>query len=106
MFRFDEELKVYLHREPVDFRLDQWPGGAGGAGAGPGAVRLLRVCVQQSSARPGAGEENFFRFGFTAEEVERVKRDGYRPSNHLAGNDELCEALELVANGQFSRGDR
>ena len=22
MFRFDEELKVYLHREPVDFRLN------------------------------------------------------------------------------------
>ena len=38
--------------------------------------------------------------------MERVKREGYRPATHAAGNAELRDALDLVAGGHFSRGDR
>jgi starch phosphorylase len=52
------------------------------------------------------GEENFFLFGLPADEVTRIKREGYRPENHVQGNAELREALELISSGYFSRGDR
>jgi starch phosphorylase len=52
------------------------------------------------------GDENFFLFGMHAEEVTRIKREGYRPEVHVEGNAELREALELISSGYFSRGDR
>jgi len=52
------------------------------------------------------GSENFFLFGLTAEQVERVKREGYRPAGCLEGNAELRETLELIDAGTFSSGDR
>jgi glycogen phosphorylase len=55
--------------------------------------------------REEAGAENFFLFGLTADEVEHVKRDGYRPADYVAGNTELRAALELIGGGGFSRGD-
>ena len=53
-----------------------------------------------------AGADNFFLFGLNADEVEQVKREGYRPAAYAEGNAELREALELVSSGHFSRGDR
>jgi glucan phosphorylase len=35
--------------------------------------------------REEAGAENFFLFGLTVKEVERIKRDGYRPSDYING---------------------
>jgi starch phosphorylase len=55
--------------------------------------------------RAEAGPENFFLFGLTAEEVERVKRDGYRPAEYIAADPELAAVLNLLAGGAFSRGD-
>jgi starch phosphorylase len=56
--------------------------------------------------REEVGADNFFLFGLTADEVERVKREGYRPADYADGNTELREALDLVAGGHFSHGDR
>jgi glycogen phosphorylase len=55
--------------------------------------------------RDEVGAENFFLFGLTAQEVERIKREGYRPANYIEGNDELSAALRLIGNGRFSDGD-
>jgi starch phosphorylase len=52
------------------------------------------------------GEQNFFQFGLTAADVERVQREGYRPADYVARNAELRAALDLIASGHFSRGDR
>jgi starch phosphorylase len=52
------------------------------------------------------GEENFFLFGLRAEQVERLQRTGYRPADYVAANEELRDALDLIASGHFSRGDR
>ncbi|HTH61211.1 MAG TPA: glycogen/starch/alpha-glucan phosphorylase [Paraburkholderia sp.] len=51
------------------------------------------------------GAENFFLFGLTAQQVDALKRSGYRPSDYVASNDDLREALAQIAQGRFSRGD-
>ena len=40
------------------------------------------------------------------EEVERLRRDGYRPSAFRDADPELADALGAIASGDFSRGDR
>jgi hypothetical protein len=53
VFRLDEALKVYPHREPIDFRLN-----INGLALlvdkalGLGSVRALRLRLQQPSAQP------------------------------------------------------
>jgi glycogen phosphorylase len=71
-----------------------------------GAVTIGTLDGANVEIREEVGAENFFLFGLTAGEVERVKREGYHPATHAEGNAELREALDLVANGHFSRGDR
>jgi starch phosphorylase len=55
--------------------------------------------------REEAGAENFFLFGLTAAEVERVKREGYRPADYVEGNAELRAVLELIRSGRLAHGD-
>ncbi|MFL9963395.1 glycogen/starch/alpha-glucan phosphorylase [Paraburkholderia sediminicola] len=71
-----------------------------------GAITIGTLDGANVEIREQVGEENFFLFGLSADEVERVKREGYRPEDHVQGNAELREALELIAEGYFSRGDR
>jgi starch phosphorylase len=52
------------------------------------------------------GEENFFLFGLTAEEVLETKARGYDPSSVYRANPVLREAIDQIASGVFSRGDR
>jgi len=51
--------------------------------------------------REEVGADNFFLFGLTAEAVERVQREGYRPAGCADTNPELRQALALVASGHF-----
>jgi starch phosphorylase len=71
-----------------------------------GALTIGTLDGANVEMREEAGDENFFLFGLTADEVERVKRDGYRPGACVERNAELREVLELVASGHFSRGDK
>ena len=52
-----------------------------------------------------AGEENFFLFGLTAEQVAS-SRAGYDPHWHYANEPETRAALDLIAAYHFSGGDR
>ena len=70
-----------------------------------GALTIGTLDGANVEIREEAGAENFFLFGLTAEEVERVKRAGYRPADYIAGNNELRAALEMISRGDFSRGD-
>jgi glycogen phosphorylase len=70
-----------------------------------GALTIGTLDGANVEMREEVGEENFFLFGLTAAEVEQVKRNGYRPADHVAGNDELAAVLELIGGGHFSRGD-
>ena len=71
-----------------------------------GAVTIGTADGANIEIREAAGAENFFQFGLTAEEVARLQREAYRPASRITGNDELRAALELIAAGTFSRGDR
>jgi starch phosphorylase len=52
------------------------------------------------------GAENFFLFGLTADEVEHLKSQGYRPEDYYHRNDTLREVLDQIRSGFFSHGDR
>ena len=51
------------------------------------------------------GAENFFMFGLLASEVYALKARGYRPAYYYETNPELRAAIDLIADGFFSRGD-
>jgi starch phosphorylase len=70
-----------------------------------GALTIGTLDGANVEMREEAGAENFFLFGLTEDEVERVKRDGYRPSDYVNGNGELAAVLDLIAGGTFSHGD-
>ncbi|SPB17709.1 glycogen phosphorylase family protein [Caballeronia novacaledonica] len=71
-----------------------------------GALTIGTLDGANIEIREEVGDENFFLFGLSAAEVERVKREGYRPADFVNANQELHEVLEVIASGHFSRGDR
>ena len=71
-----------------------------------GAVTIGTLDGANVEIREEAGAENFFLFGLTADEVEQVWREGYRPESRIENNAELRVALDCIADGTFSRGDR
>jgi len=52
------------------------------------------------------GDENFFLFGMREPEVEALATAGYRPSEYYQADDDLRRAIDLIASGAFSGGDR
>ncbi|MGF6372080.1 starch phosphorylase [Paraburkholderia sp. RAU6.4a] len=71
-----------------------------------GALTIGTLDGANVEIREEVGDENFFLFGLSADEVERVKRAGYRPADYVKDDAELSEVLQLIADGHFSRGDR
>ncbi|MDH3994300.1 MAG: glycogen/starch/alpha-glucan family phosphorylase, partial [Gammaproteobacteria bacterium] len=70
-----------------------------------GALTIGTLDGANIEIREAVGEENFFLFGLTTEEVAAAKTSGYRPGAYLAGNDLLREVIELLGSGFFSCGD-
>ena len=52
------------------------------------------------------GDENFFLFGLTEPQVAELVDRGYHPSAYYETNEDLRHALDLIASGAFSDGDR
>jgi glycogen phosphorylase len=71
-----------------------------------GALTIGTLDGANVEIREEVGDENFFHFGLTAEQVERRKREGYRPWREYETNPELHEVIDLMAAGHFSNGDR
>ncbi|RJR24125.1 MAG: glycogen/starch/alpha-glucan phosphorylase [Desulfobacteraceae bacterium] len=71
-----------------------------------GALTIGTLDGANVEIRQEVGAENFFLFGLTAAEVEETKRRGYRPEEAITANRELREALDMLGEGFFSRGDR
>jgi starch phosphorylase len=70
-----------------------------------GALTIGTLDGANVEIREEVGEENFFLFGLTAGEVERVKREGYAPARCVDADPELRETLDLVGSGALTRGD-
>ncbi len=51
------------------------------------------------------GADNFFWFGMTADEVNKLKFQGYHPRDYYQDNPQLKDAIDLIAEGHFSQGD-
>ena len=51
------------------------------------------------------GEENFFLFGLTVDEVFEMKKAGYKPYRYYENNPDLRKAIDQISGGFFSNGD-
>jgi len=71
-----------------------------------GAITIGTLDGANIEIRDAVGHDNFFLFGLTAEDVERLTTEGYTPRSIYERNPELREALDLVSSGFFSGGDR
>ncbi len=71
-----------------------------------GALTVGTLDGANVEIREEVGAENFFLFGLTVDEVARIKAGGYRPESQIEADANLGAALELIASGHFSRGDR
>jgi starch phosphorylase len=70
-----------------------------------GALTIGTLDGANVEIREEAGPENFFLFGLTEDQVEKVKAEGYRPASYVENDPELAEVLELIAAGRFTHGD-
>jgi starch phosphorylase len=71
-----------------------------------GALTIGTLDGANVEIREEVGAENFFLFGLTAPEVSDLKARGYEPWRFPEENPQLREALDQLAGGVFSRGDR
>ncbi|MDB5922560.1 MAG: malP 2 [Betaproteobacteria bacterium] len=71
-----------------------------------GALTIGTLDGANVEIREEVGADNFFLFGLTVDQIERVKREGYRPPDHYAGHAGLRTAVDLIRDGAFSNGDR
>jgi len=71
-----------------------------------GALTIGTLDGANVEIRDAVGPENFFLFGLTAEEVGTLRASGYNPRSVYESNPELREAVDLIAGGFFSNGDR
>lgn len=70
-----------------------------------GALTIGTLDGANIEIREEVGEENFFLFGMSAEEVQRRQYEGYRPWDHYHGDHELKADIDLINSGLFSHGD-
>ncbi|MEJ2360437.1 MAG: glycogen/starch/alpha-glucan phosphorylase [Gammaproteobacteria bacterium] len=70
-----------------------------------GALTIGTLDGANIEIREEVGEENFFLFGLTAQEVSALKHSGYRPDSFLHNNELLQEVFDSLRSGVFSAGD-
>lgn len=70
-----------------------------------GALTMGTLDGANVEIREEVGEENFYLFGMTTEEVVARRQQGYRPRDHYEQDGRLREVLDLISAGVFSRGD-
>jgi starch phosphorylase len=71
-----------------------------------GALTMGTLDGANVEIREAVGEENFFLFGLTADEVMARQAAGYDPGREIAASPALAEALDFIGAGFFSLGDR
>jgi starch phosphorylase len=71
-----------------------------------GALTIGTLDGANVEIRDAVGHENFFLFGLTAADVDRIRAEGYHPRGVYESNQELRETLDLISDGAFSGGDR
>lgn len=67
-----------------------------------GALTIGTLDGANVEMREEVGEENFFLFGLTTNQILERKNNGYRPQDYINANSELRMAIELIKGGCFS----
>lgn len=70
-----------------------------------GALTVGTLDGANVEIREEVGEDNFFLFGLTTEEVYHKRAHGYRSRDYYHTNAELKLAIDRIASGFFSQGD-
>ncbi len=70
-----------------------------------GALTIGTLDGANIEMREEVGEENFFIFGMTADQVAEVRAQGYNPWHYYNKNEELRQALDMIASGYFAPDD-
>lgn len=71
-----------------------------------GALTLGTLDGANIEIRDEVGTDNFFLFGLDVDGVRALWADGYRPYSLYESDPELRAAVDLIASGHFSGGDR
>ncbi len=71
-----------------------------------GALTIGTLDGANIEIRDEVGEENFFLFGLTANQVEDTKQNHYYPEFIYTHNPELKEVICLISSGLLSGGDK
>ena len=67
-----------------------------------GALTIGTLDGANIEIREEVGDENFFLFGLTADEVAATKRAGYKPAAYVEKSPELRQVSERIGSGFFS----
>jgi glycogen phosphorylase len=70
-----------------------------------GALTIGTLDGANIEIRHEVGQNNFFLFGLTAEEVQEKRAAGYHPWDYYHADPHLREAVDLISSGHFSHGD-
>lgn len=71
-----------------------------------GALTVGTLDGANVEIREEVGEDNFFLFGKTTEEVQATKAKGYNPQEIYEQNEELREVLDFLTSEKLSGGDK
>jgi starch phosphorylase len=71
-----------------------------------GAVTIGTLDGANVEIRERVGEDNFFLFGHTTEQVAELDRLGYHPMSWIEQDPMVRDVLSLIGSGHFSDGDR
>jgi starch phosphorylase len=70
-----------------------------------GALTIGTLGGANMEIREEVGQENFFLFGLTAQEVYDLKSRGYYSRGYYEANMQLKNVIDLIASGRFSPED-
>ena len=69
-----------------------------------GALTIGTLDGANIEIKEAVGNENFFLFGLTAQEVEQ-QRAGYDPAAIIDGDDDLKRVMQMLESGEFSQSE-
>ena len=112
-FPWNYNIRLAQHLIPatdLDEQISQAGKEASGTGnmkfALNGAMTVGTLDGANVEIRERVGAENFFLFGMTVDEVDALYAEGYEPKKYYEADPRLKQAIDLVADGTFSNGDR